>query len=216
MKKKRASRISAVLRALVKEHGVGEVARRTGYSERAIKASAKKGKVSAKLGTELRAAEERSERARRAAKTREKRKTRLSEEARKIPTKELAKKLRIPAAKIETYKTRGGAPKKVRDAAIQVARKQDVYALEWKSGRRRSLPREEEAKLEKALRAFVRATKKGDPDEIKRTFRAWRRAKVPARRGLTSQAWDGLIERIGKRAGLTDVGAFSRERFKRS
>lgn len=214
--KKRAPRASTVLRELVSRVGAKEAARRTGYSERTIKKAAKRGKVSPRLRESLREAEERSARARRAAKTRERKKTRLPEEARKVDTKVLAKKLKLPAAKIETYKSKGGAPKKIRDAAIQVARGQDVYALEWKAGRGRSLSKEDEAKLEKTLRAFVRATKKGDPDEIKKTFRAWRRAKVPARRGLTAQAWDALIEKIGRRAGLSDVGTFSRERFKRS
>jgi hypothetical protein len=215
---KRKPRASTVLRDLLAKHGAKEIARRTGYSERAIKSAAKTGKPSARMREEIRATAERSKRARKGAKTREKKKTRIPvETTERYTPKKIAEKLGKTEREVRAWIERGGTPKRVLDAAKQLGEGQaSPYPLKWEAGRRTSYTIPEYEKLEAKLAAFVTATKIGDGEEIKRTYRAWRRAKVPLRRALTADMWDDMIERIGLALDLPDVGIFSRERFKRS
>jgi hypothetical protein len=159
--KKKATRISSVLRELVKKHGSKEIAKRTGFSRRAIEYAARSGRPSKKLKEKISRAKKRSDIAKRAAKTKRSKK---------------AVKLRVE----------------------------------------RSLPKKVMTRLRRTMKAFVRATKYGGADEIKQTYRAWRRAKVPTRRDVPDRIWEKVIQMLGSEVGLADTGIFSKQSFKKS
>jgi hypothetical protein len=215
--KKSAPRPKAILRRLVEKLGTQEIARRTGYRPATIaRAVQKSAKISSALASAARAAEERSVRAAAAAKTRALKKTRLPESiAKKHSPEKLAHMLGRSERSVRRWIARGGAPKTVLDAALQIAAGSRPYDEHWEHGQKTAISKAKEEELEMMLRRFVNATRMA-PSLVQETYRDWRRAKLAIRKTLTRAAWSRLIEKLGKKLGLPDVGAFSIERFKKS
>ena len=210
----RRKRASTVLRDLVLELGAKEVARRTGYARSTVERAASSGKLSEGLRDGVRQAEERIERARAAAKEREAHRTRIDLPLEKVP--ELAKAMRVTEKTARSWIVRGASPEGARDAAadLKVGR---TPLREPEAGRGEKITTELKERVERTMRGFVEAVRgKRSQEEIASAYRAWRRAKLPARRAMGKAAWSKLVTRVGKDLGLPDVGVFSSQRFRKS
>ena len=205
---------STALRELASRISISELAKRLGRSERTIKSALRTGRLSAALKDAVRTTWDRSERAHKAAKTREIRATKIPE-IRPLP--ELAKKLGRPQKTVERWIKQGGAPASVRDAVRELAAgRSEIYPLDWEHGRKSRVSLAEKVALGKKLGALLEAQRTGSAEEIRRAARSWRRAKVPMRAKLTAKAWSNLVDKLGDLYGIDDVGTNSKERFKRS
>jgi hypothetical protein len=202
-------RVKALLRELVSRLGEEEVARRTGYSVRTIRS----GKISSGLRDELRAAQERSERASRAAETRKAHATRIDAS---VDTKKLARAERVSEKTVERWKEYGNAPAGARDAAKQILEGREPYRRP-EAGASKSVERSEREKLRRTMGKFVEAVReRAGRDAIGAAYRSWRRVKLSVRRSVTAATWDDILGDLSSEFDLPDTGVFSKERFKRS
>lgn len=196
------------LRAFVEKVGLEEAARRTGLSERTLS----RAKLSDRARAELEAAAERSARASHAAKERNLRRTRITED---VSAKELARAAGVSEKTAEKWKERGGAPAGARDAAKQIVKGETPYR-EPEAGKGRIAAADRDL-LEAKMRDFVEAVRtRAGKDAIASAYRAFRRVKVRVRREASRSEWSSVIETIGSRLKLPDVGVFSKQRFRKS
>jgi hypothetical protein len=203
------------LENFTKRLGISETARRLGTTKTSVEVALSTGRLPKTLSERVLAAKARSDRAKRAAATRGAKRTKLPDKLRD-KAHELGKALGLPHKTITRYIERGGAPKPVIDAAIQFTTTGKAYPLEWNHGRRQKLEPNEIARFERALKKFVEATRTGTSEEINMRYQLWRHQKNIVRSMLMPEAWRKLVERIGRKLGLADVGSFSVERFVRS
>jgi hypothetical protein len=203
------------LENFTKRLGISETARRLGTTKTSVEVALSTGRLPKALSERALAAKARSDRAKKAAATRAAKRTKLPDKLRD-KARELGKALGLPVKTITRYIERGGAPKPVIDAAIQFATSGNAYPLEWKHGRRQKLERDELGRFENALKKFVQATRTGTSEEINMRYQLWRHQKNIVRSMLTPEAWRKLVEQMGEKLGLADVGSFSVERFIRS
>lgn len=199
-----------MLRALARELGLAELSKRAGV--RVTAAMVRSGKAPGRVRQAIQKVEARRESAKKAARAKEKRKTRILED---VKPGELARAAGVTERTARKWIEEGGAPKHAHDVAIALAMGEEPYP-EPKAGRGKA-SRDRLAPVGKAMADFVGAVRRAeDGIVIQKFYRKWRKAKDSIRSKISRRRWAAFIERMGNELDLPEVGVFSKERFRKS
>ena len=93
----------------------------------------------------------------------------------------------------------------------------DQPYFEPKAGKGKQISEKKLKLLGRAMRSFVQAVRTDASEKtIKKRYRTWRKHKMSVRGHVSRKVWADFIEEMGEELDLPDIGAWSKEHFRKS